>query len=305
MHDQADQLRRLVRATVDARGDLAPGAPLIAITGAQPQIGATTVACGLARELASLGKQVTLIDANLARPTVAAALDVEPYGTFVDVLTGARRAIEVLTPAADRIEILAGGQTPAATPLDAEALARLHAEIAALSRQCDAVLIDAGAGMNPWVDRLWQLATHVLLATTPASQDVLGAYETLKLSHHERVAGKLQLVVTRCDDAADAARIHAGFSATCERFLGHAVKPPAVLPMLSATASDAADADAAFQRSLRLLAADLACDFRAHAARVPRLASFAFAKSAAPAASRDVETPRPPSPGLRRRLFPT
>jgi flagellar biosynthesis protein FlhG len=260
MHDQADQLRRLVREAVQLRGDLAPGAPLVVVSGAQPQLGATTLACGLARELARLGKRVTLIDANLAAPGVAAAFDAEPYGTFADVLAGRRRAIEVLTPAADNIHLLAGAEEPSAIPLGAEACSHFHTELAAISRQCDAVLIDAGAGMNPWVDRLWQLASRVLLATAPATSAVLDAYAAVKLSYYEYTAGKLQLVVTRCDDAADAARVHAGMSATCERFLGSPLNPPAVLPLVAAD-------EAAYQRSLRLLAADLACEFRAVAAR--------------------------------------
>ena len=264
--DQATHLRQLVREAVDQHGDLAPGAPLIAITGAQPCIGATTIACGLARELAGLGKQVILIDANLSTPTIAAAFDAQPHGTLADILTGARRAIEVLVAPAENIRLLPGATLTDSTNLNFEALAHLQSELAALCRQSDIVLLDAGAGMSPWIDRLWQLAQHVLLVATPASSTVVDAYAVLKQSH-QGASGKLQLVVTRCDAAADAARIHAGFSATCQRFLDHDVKPPAILPTL-----DLAD-EAPFARSLRLLAADLACDFRSLAARLPARAA--------------------------------
>ncbi|HYO25319.1 MAG TPA: hypothetical protein VEQ85_10260 [Lacipirellulaceae bacterium] len=127
--------------------------------------------------------------------------------------------------------------------------------------------------MTPWVDQLWQLAHRVLLVTTPAPAAVVDAYAAVKHSHHQRLAGKLQLVVTRCDAPADAARIHAGFSETCVRFLGQAIGPPAILPTFprSAAASTGAHPPTAdpYARSLRLLAADLACDFRALAARLP------------------------------------
>jgi MinD-like ATPase involved in chromosome partitioning or flagellar assembly len=264
MHDQADQLRRLVREAVDLRGELAPGGPLIVVSGAQPLLGATTIACGLARELAGLGKQVTLVDANLASPRLAAALQVEPRGMLAEVLAGARRAIEVLTPVGDNLRLLATEPAESDVELSADAFGRLHAELAAVSRQSDALIIDAGAGMNPWIDRLWQLAGHVLLVTKPRSASIVDAYAAVKLSRHDRLEGKLQLVVTRCDAAADAARIHAGFSDTCQRFLGQTVKPPALLPAFG----DAPDVN--FHRSLRLLAADLACDFRALASHVPR-----------------------------------
>jgi flagellar biosynthesis protein FlhG len=264
MHDQADQLRRLVREAVDLRGELAPGGPLIAVSSAHRHLGASTIACGLACELASLGKQVTLVDANFAAPRLAAMLDVEPPGTLADVLAGARRAIEVLAPVNDSLRLLAAEPADGDVELNADAFARLHGELVAVARQCDALVIDAGAGMNPWIDRLWQLASHVLLVATPAPASVVDAYAAVKLSRHDRLAGKLQLLVTRCDASADAARIHAGFSDTCQRFLGQTVKPPAVLPAFG----EAPDAN--FQRSLRLLAADLACDFRALASRLPR-----------------------------------
>jgi flagellar biosynthesis protein FlhG len=266
--DQATHLRQLVREAVDRHGDLAPGAPLVVVTGAQPGIGATTIACGLARELAALGKQVVLIDANLAAPAVAAEfatsfVNSTPLGSLADVLAGARRAVEILIAPAENIRVLPGAPLTETTQLNLEALTHIQSELAALCRQSDIVLVDAGAGMSPWIDRLWQLAQHVLLVAAPASSTVVDAYAALKQSHREGASGKLQLVVTRCDAAADAARIHAGFSDTCQRFLDHAVKPPAVLPTI-----DIADA-APFARSLRLLAADLACDFRSLAARLP------------------------------------
>jgi flagellar biosynthesis protein FlhG len=302
MHDQADQLRRLVREAVELRGELAPGAPLIVVSGAQRHLGASTIACGLARELTSLGKQITLVDASFAAPRLAAMLAVEAPGSLADVLAGSRRAIEVLTPAGENLRLLAAAPGHANVELSADAFARLHGELVAVARQCDALVIDAGAGMNPWVDRLWQLASHVLLVAAPASASVVDAYAAVKLSRHDRLAGKLQLVMARCDAAADAARIHAGFSDTCERFLGQSVKPPAVLPAFGDTP------DANFQRSLRLLAADLACDFRVLAARLPRrhpgnaasrvpLAQTFVSNSAlAPGASRGFEADPTPSP---------
>jgi flagellar biosynthesis protein FlhG len=263
MHDQADQLRKLVREAVEHHADLAPGAPIIAVAGARPGVGATTFTCGLARELASLGKQVVLVDANLAVPALAERLGVDARGTLTDVLAGARRAIEVLADPASNIRLLAGAPAPNAPQLDAQAFSNLHREIAAISRRCDIVLLDAGRGMTPWIDRLWQLASHVLLLATPDRQTMLDAYAAIKLSRHERTASKLQLVVTHCDAGADAARVHAGLSATCERFLGSAIRPPAVLPTL------APEDDAAFQRSVRLLAADLVCECRALTSRIP------------------------------------
>lgn len=286
MPDQATELRRLVREAVDVRADLAPGAPVIVLSAAQPRLGATTAVCGLARQLLELGKRVILIDANFPAPALAERYRIRPHGTLANVLAGSRRAVEVLATPLENLRVLPGAAqtasgagapqgpaTPAVPQLDGQSIRRLQGELAALARQADVVLVDAGAGMTPWVDQLWQLAHRVLLITTPAPAAVVDAYAAVKHSHHERLAGKLQLVVTRCDAPADAARIHAGFSETCVRFLGQAVAPPAILPAFPHVAAGGAPAhpQAAdpYARSLRLLAADLACDFRALAARLP------------------------------------
>jgi flagellar biosynthesis protein FlhG len=262
MHDQADQLRMLVREAVARHGELAPGAPIIAVSGAAPGLGATTLACRLARELTRLGKHIVLIDADLAEPSVADKFNTRPSGTLADVLTGARRAVEVLAPADDGVRVVAGACETA--PLDAAALDRLAGEVAALARQADAILIDAGSGMNPWIDRLWQLAQQVLLVAQPESQALMGAYAAVKLAQHDRLAGKLRLAVARCDDLADAERVHAAFAAACARFLDCAMSiGPVALPRFEG-ASD----DEAYRRAVRLLAADLACDFRPLVAKV-------------------------------------
>jgi flagellar biosynthesis protein FlhG len=263
MHDQADQLRKLVRDAVERHGALAPGAPLVAIAAGQREVGATSIACGLAQELARLGKQVILVDANFTAPAIAPFFDAKPRGTLAELLAGKRRAIEILTPVAENIRILAGVDRFDPAQVAGEALENLTAELAALARHADVVLLDVGAGMNPWINRLWLAAHQVLLITNTHSAAMLDAYTAVKMSQFDRIADKLQLVVTRCDAAADAARLHAGFAATCEKFLGFTVRPPAVLPTFTA------DDRAAYQRSLRLVAADLACDFRALAARMP------------------------------------
>jgi MinD-like ATPase involved in chromosome partitioning or flagellar assembly len=263
--DQADQLRILVRRAVSQRCDLAPGAPAVAVSGAQLGVGATTVACELARELVRLGKQVVLIDADLARPTIADRFKAKPSGTLADVLGGSRRAIEAAANVADGLRLIAGRPTAEPHPINHDALARLSGELAALALHADILLIDAGRGMNPWIDRLWQLAQRVLLATAPTSSAIFDAYSAIKLSQFHRLQGKLRLVVNRCDSAAEAARLHAGLDATCRKFLFCPVQAPVVLPSLDA-------GDDQFTRAIRLLAADLAGDFRATTHRVRRAA---------------------------------
>jgi len=258
MPDQASQLRQLVREAVAQHGELAPGAPVVAVSGGSRGVGATTIACSVARELSRLGKQVVLLDANLVRPAVAKLLGVRPSATIADVLSGRRRAAEAAA-SVEGLRVIAGVAAGQSAPLDAESLVRFAGELSALGRQCDVVVLDAGAGMSPWTDRLWQAARHVLLATTPDDAAVLDAYAAVKLSRHQAIEGKLRLIVNRASSAVAAAHAAARFEDTCRRFLGVTAQETAALPSLAPSSGHNALAgvDGPFARAARALAADL------------------------------------------------
>ncbi|RIK86714.1 MAG: hypothetical protein DCC67_02560 [Planctomycetota bacterium] len=320
MHDQADQLRQLVRATLEGEGMRASGVPIVAVSGSQPGAGATTVACDLARQLARLGKQVILVDAaiaaaplgfyaspDLARSGLLEVQRAAPRGqtatsalaskgsrhfaTLAEVLAGNRRAVEALARTSeDGLRLLPGCRTIAAPPLDRRALERFRAELVALSHEADALIIDAGAGMNSWIDRLWQLARQVLLAATPDDQSFLDAYAAVKLSQHELLEDKLRLVLNQTDEA-ELAALDRRFTETCRRFLSLTPQPAVALP--SCRRSDASDGSDAFTRGVRLLAADLACDFRASSLRSLRPGRRSRVRASSSSGERPLaETPR-------------
>ncbi|MCC6494352.1 MAG: hypothetical protein IT424_15175 [Pirellulales bacterium] len=284
MHDQADQLRQLVRATLAADAALQPGAPIVTLSGSQAGAGATAAACCLARELARLGRQVILIDAAIALQHSSAAATAllarrrpRPRATLADVLAGGRRAVEALALTHDDgLRLLAGCPAEAAPPLDRRAVERFSAELAALSREADVLIIDAGHGMNAWIDRLWQLARQVLLVTTPDDPSFLEAYAVVKLAQHEQLEGKLRLVLNRAADG-DLATLGRRFAETCQRFLSLTPHSAAALPAWQR--NGAGSADGSFVRAVRLLAADVACDFRVSSLRLlrPRPRSHASA----------------------------
>jgi len=289
MPDQAAQLRKLVRVAAQADPSLAPGGPIVAVSGGRGEMGATTVACQLARELARLGKQVVVIDANLLRPAVAQHFGADPrHDRTIDaILRGARRGVEILLEVEEGIRILPGVPTgELAPPLDRQALNHFSSELLALSQQADAILIDAGSGMNPWVDQLWQLARQVLLVATPESEAFLDAYAAVKLSQHHRHDGRVRLLLNRTVDDWELAPLAARFEDTCTKFLRLTPKPAVALPEFirskhaqprvndpperSETTPTASVLDEPFRRATRLLAADLAADFRVAALRLVR-----------------------------------
>jgi MinD-like ATPase involved in chromosome partitioning or flagellar assembly len=134
------------------------------------------------------------------------------------------------------------------------------------------VIIDAGSGMNAWVDSLWHAARQVLLLATPENQSLLDGYAAVKLSQFQRLDGKVRLVLNRCRDAAAGVQQAHRFAETCRQFLSIKLQEAATLPSTSRRASttgdSVADADDPFARAVRLLAADLAYSYRAVALRL-------------------------------------
>lgn len=277
MSDQAHHLRQLVRDSVLADAAGVPGGAVVVISGAAQGVGATTVACGIAAELARLGQQVVLVDAHLERSALADRLAAQPRGTLADVLNGTRRAVEIIAPTEDaHIRLLAGATaavpTTAAPSVGREGLDRLAAELAALARQADFILLDAGCGMSAWVDGLWQLARQALLVTAPLAQSLLDAYAAVKLAQHHRHDGRVRLVINGASDESEAAPLARRFEETCGRFLCIQPKPAAHLPPPDRAAAPAArpPQHTPRQRALRLLAADLISDYRTTNLRIPR-----------------------------------
>lgn len=261
MFDQADKLRELVRETVKEHAALEPGVPLVAVSGARASIGTSTTAWRLAEELARLGKQVLLVDANLAAPSLATKLGITSHAGIAEVLNGTRSLAEVLEQVTHGLHLLAGSRMGDESPdLNIRALRRLVTELRTVSNHADMVVIDAGFGMSPWVDRMWAASMQVLLVTATDAVSLRDAYSTVKMAPWGDVDGKLRLVVNRCDDQVLAERIDDRFRSTCRQFLGMKLLGSASqLPSDPRLARDSQSIDTAqaYRQSIRLLAADM------------------------------------------------
>jgi len=264
MSDQADKLRQLVRKTVNEHPSLEPGVPLVVVSGGTKGVGTSTIAIQLARELARLGKRTVLADANLQQPEMTTRLNIEPEGSLVDILSGARSAAEILRPLGDSIQLLPGRWTPEAPPeMGRLAVKRMLTEFRSLATHADVIIIDVGDGTSPWLHQLWKAAHQVLLVTTLEPDAMKASYSAVKLAPWGDVDGKVRLVVNRSDEDRQAQQAGERFAATCRQFLGvNLCQPLAVVKQASSvdlfsdrvcTSHD----DAPFRQSISLLSAEV------------------------------------------------
>ncbi|PRY49349.1 capsular exopolysaccharide synthesis family protein [Geodermatophilus tzadiensis] len=118
-HPQAESFRQL-RTNVQflqvpdaSPGDRAASAHVVLTTSSLPGEGKSTVAVNLACALAETGARVLLVDADLRRPTVATALDVEGVVGLTTVLAGHAALDDVVQEwGTSGLAVLPSGQIP-------------------------------------------------------------------------------------------------------------------------------------------------------------------------------------------------
>ncbi|MEX2138833.1 MAG: P-loop NTPase [Pirellulales bacterium] len=224
MHDQADQLRALVRAAGSRDGGPACAPPQkMVVCGGKGGVGTTTFAVNLSIALARLGSRVVLVDADMNRADIAALCQLDARHTVADVLSGRRTVHEVLHRGPAGIQVLPGLWSATGVPdCSPAAQDRLLGELDRLGRHADLVVLDVGSGLNHVVRRFWQVADRVLLLSTPDKIAVMDAYAAIKVLTAGRTDLRVQLYINQADaDYAD--EVYQRVNHACARFLNREI----------------------------------------------------------------------------------
>lgn len=218
MHDQADELRQLVRQGHDAEHACAPR--WITVAGGKGGVGATTVALRLAAAMASAGRRVVLVDGDFACPNLASFTAVEARYTICDVLASRRGVHEALEAGPGGIQLLLG--PPAERrPVECSPAAqqRLIEQLQRLGAHADAVLVDAGAGVSRLMRSFWQSADDLVLVTTADPVAVMDTYAALKQLYTREPNQQVHALVNQAADLAEGEAVAGRLQEACRRFL--------------------------------------------------------------------------------------
>jgi len=136
-YDQAEGLRRLL---------LRPSLRVVTVLGARPGLGATSVVVNLAAAMAREGKQVLVLDENLAHDNVANALALKPRFDLLNAVRDHKPWREIMLHTATGVHVLPVARAMQALPgLGAVERERLLESLTAASWGMDVVLVDAAA----------------------------------------------------------------------------------------------------------------------------------------------------------------
>lgn len=233
MHDQASHLRQLVlRANRQAAAEHTAPPRLVVLSGGKQGVGCTTLAVNLAVALTAHGCRTVLVDADLGQADAAALCDCSESPDIGDVLAGRHDIHAALQLAPGGVQLVAGTRRGECRTFCTEkALARMMRQIRSLGPHADAVVVDAGHGLDALPTHFWQAADEVLLVTAPDAVAVMDSYSVIKtMLSRSPSAVPLRLLVNFAENATVAADVHRRIDQSCRRFLGIGVALGGVLP---------------------------------------------------------------------------
>lgn len=194
---------------------------MFAVASGKGGVGKTWLAISLAHAFARAGRKTLLFDGDLGLANVDIQLGLMPADDLGGVLAGRLSLPGAVTPFAAGFDIIAGrsgsGRLGSA-PLSR--LRHLSENLEAIARNYDQVILDLGAGVEQTVRQLTRNADTCLVVLTDEPTSLTDAYAFIKLTHAERPALVLGVVINQAASVKEGERTHTTLRKACEGFLG-------------------------------------------------------------------------------------
>ena len=190
------------------------------ITSGKGGVGKTAVVANLAYVLASMGKRVLILDADLGLANIDVVFGISPTFNLNHFFTGEEDLQGIMVDGPLGIKILpAGSGIQNFTNLDSHQKMRLLDGLDAMQNHFDFVLIDTEAGISENVTYFNTAAQEILVITTPEPTAITDAYALMKLlstQYHEK---NFNLVVNQIQNEDDALDVYRKLTMVANRYL--------------------------------------------------------------------------------------
>lgn len=194
---------------------------IIAIASGKGGVGKTWLSITLAHHVARSGRRVLLFDGDIGLANIDVQLGLTPKDDLSSVFAGkAHLSDVVMSYENEGFDIIAGrsgsGNFGALGPARLEAV---KAELLAIAKNYDLVILDLGAGVEQHVRSLAAIASRCLVVLTDEPTSMTDAYAFIKLMTAKKPVPEMQVVVNQATTQKEGERTYAAINKACSTFL--------------------------------------------------------------------------------------
>ena len=172
----------------------------VAVISGKGGVGKTFIAANLAASLASIGRQILVVDADLGLANFDVMAGVDPQFTIQDVFRGTHSPDDVVLHTTQGFDILpAGSALPEGTVFTAALAENITSILSILEHRYDMIAFDAGAGVGDVVMLFAGLADEIVLIATPEPTAIINVYATIKIITRLHRRNRFLLIVNQAD----------------------------------------------------------------------------------------------------------
>ena len=213
---------RLTRSQAETIEDLNSSRPVkvIAVTGGKGGVGKTTISANLAVSIASQGRDVMLVDADLGMANVDVILGLHTRFHLGHVVKGECSLEDVIVTGPHGLQIVpaASGIKRMANLSDAEQAGIIRA-FSDLYHRVEVLVIDTAAGLHDSVLTFSQAAHHVLVVVCDEPASITDAYALIKVLSREHGVQRFQILANQTRRSGEGPELFKKISRVCDRFL--------------------------------------------------------------------------------------
>jgi flagellar biosynthesis protein FlhG len=192
----------------------------IAITSGKGGVGKTNVVANLAVALASMGKRVTILDADFGLANIDVLLGLAPRYNLRDYIFGDLELEDVIVEGPQGVRIIpASSGTEKMAELTEEQQTKLIRGISTLGASTDYLLIDTAAGISSNVINFLLASGLVIVVTTPEPTAIVDAYLVVKILARREPRKHISILVNSVSGIDEARSVFQQVDSAARRFL--------------------------------------------------------------------------------------
>lgn len=220
--DQAAGLRRMVKPQP---------VRVIAVTSGKGGVGKTNVSVNIGVSLASQGKDVMLMDADLGLANVDVMLGLQPQYDLSHVLNGERTLDEVMCTGPQGLKIIpASSGIQAMAELSTVEHAGVISAFSDISCPPEVLIVDTAAGISDNVVTFSRAAQEVVVVVCDEPASITDAYALIKLLNREYGIYRFRVIANMVQSAQDGRALYNKILRVTDRYLDVALDFMGIVP---------------------------------------------------------------------------